>query len=153
MNKHAKINNKEIQLEGLLSLEGVLKSVHGSKRISKTPLELTSVVAEKASNAVIEAHKKLNSLSAIFSLHSCREAQKIKNGIIITELGLGFYPMTQTRESEQQRRRRRRRRTTTTTGVLYPLSDADGCDAAPGRRFLSSVAFVSSVVGCPIPAR
>ncbi len=151
MNKHAKINNKEIQLEGRLSLEGVLKSVHGSKRISKTPLELTSVVAEKPSNAVIEARKKLNSLSAIFSLHSCREAQKIKNGIIITELGLGLYPMTQTRESEQQRRRRRR--TTTTTGVLYPLSDADGCDAAPGRRFLSSVAFVSSVVGCPIPSR
>jgi hypothetical protein len=49
VNKHAKINNKEIQLEGHLSLEGVLKSVHGSK----TPLELTSVVAEKPSNAVI----------------------------------------------------------------------------------------------------
>jgi hypothetical protein len=53
VNKRAKINNKEIQLEGHLSLEGVLKSVHGSKRISKTPLELTSVVAEKPSNAVI----------------------------------------------------------------------------------------------------
>jgi hypothetical protein len=44
-------------LEGQLSLESVLKSVHGSKRISKTPLELPSVVAEKPSNAVVKAHK------------------------------------------------------------------------------------------------
>jgi len=149
VNKHAKINNKEIQLKGHLSLEGVLKSPRFKKNLQNPLGAHQCCCRETKQRCYISTQNWTPFLpSSLFILVG---KQKKKMEIIITELGLGLYPMTQTRESEQQQRRRRT--TTTTTGVLYPLSDADGCDAAPARRFLSSVAFVSSVVGCPIHAR